>query len=379
MKHTRRVHVAAMAITIAAVVASCGSDEDTASTSTAATTTTAASPPATEAVDTTVATTDAGAGGSDTAAGGLPDGAVEVQITGDLSALDGVTAGIANLAPVPGAERWSMPLQECLEANGATVDYQDVGGDPTKLPALLDGWLATETQTVFNIGIDMSGQESVISQFSDAAVPFVTWGAGAPAGVVALDANQVEDGRIIARYIVEQLGGEGDVFLVNANNPALQSREEGIKEVFAEAPGITLTVGGEALGFTAESAQKATESALQANPDIKAVIGGFGSLGVGAATAVDAAGSDAIVVSMNGDPEEYAAIRAGGSFKATVADGHEDGGEAACMIAASMLGGNPAPGDPSLPILTTSVLVTADNVPADGESESTPRLFYQLS
>lgn len=379
MKHTKRVHVAALAFAVAAVVAGCGSDEETSSTSAAAATT-VASTPASDAVDTTVATTDAepGAGDSDTAAGGMPEGAVEVEITGDLSKLDGVTAGIANLAPVPGAERWSGPLQKCLEANGATVDYQDVGGDPTKLPALLDGWLATETQTVFNIGIDMSGQDSVISKFSDAGVPFVTWGAGAPAGVVALDANQVEDGRIIARYVVEQLGGEGDVFLVNANNPALQSREEGIKEVFADAPGITLTVGGEALGFTAEAAQKATESALQANPDIKAVIGGFGSLGVGAATAVDAAGSDAIVVSMNGDPEEYAAIRAGGSFKATVADGHEFGGEAACTIAASMLAGNPAPGDPSQPILTTSVLVTADNVPADGEIESTPRLFYQL-
>ncbi|MEO6123502.1 MAG: sugar ABC transporter substrate-binding protein [Ilumatobacteraceae bacterium] len=382
MKHTRRVRVTALVITAAAAIAACSSDDTTSSTSAAATTaapTTAASTPASASADTTAATTDAGTSGSDTSQGGMPEGAVEVKITGDLAALKGVTAGIANLAPVPGAERWSMPLQACLEANGATVDYQDVGGDPTKLPALLDGWLATETKAVFNIGIDMSGQESVIAKFSAANVPFVTWGAGAPAGVVALDANQVEDGRIIARYIIEQLGGQGDVFLVNANNPALQSREDGIKEVFAAAPGIKLTVGGEALGFTAESAQKSTESALLANPEIKAIIGGFGSLGVGAATAVDAAGSDAIVVSMNGDPEEYAAIRAGGSFKATVADGHEFGGQAACEIASSMLAGNPAPGDPSKPILTTSVLVTADNVPADGESESTPRLFYQLS
>jgi ribose transport system substrate-binding protein len=195
---------------------------------------------------------------------------------------------------------------------------------------------------------------------------------------VSLDANQEEDGRIIARYVAEAIGGAGDVVLVNANNPALQSREAGIKEVFAEFPDITLTVTGEALGFSAESAQTSTEAALQANPDVKAVIGGFGSLGIGAANAVSAAGSDAIVVSMNGDPEEYAAIREGGPFKATVADGHEFGGAAACQIAASMLAGNPAPGEPGKPILATSVLVTADNVPAEGEIESTPRKFYQL-
>ena len=390
----------ALVLALAATGAGCGSSKQAASTSAAATTaataTTAAGSGSTSAAagttavasDSTVAATTTGAGstasttgqasGPNTAQGEMPAGAVEVSITGDVSKLKGVTAGIANLAPVPGAERWSRPLEKCLKANGATTDFQDVGGDATKLPALLDGWLATETKAVFNIGIDMSGQDSVIAKFSAAKVPFITWGAGSPAGVVALDANQEEDGRIIARYVADQLGGKGHVFLVNANNPALQSREKGIKETFAKFPGITLAVGGEATGFTAESAQKSTESALQADPDIKAVIGGFGSLGVGAATAVTAAKSSAIVVSMNGDPDEYAAIRAGGPFKATVADGHEYGGEAACKIAASMLAGNPAPGKAGKPILTTSVLVTASNVPADGKIEPTPRKFYQL-
>jgi ABC-type sugar transport system substrate-binding protein len=322
--------------------------------------------------------TDGAAAGGDTASGGVPEGATIVEIPDDLSALEGVSVGIANLAPVPGAERWSRPLEKCLTDNGADVDFQDVGGDPTKLPAILDAWEASGRQAVFNIGIDMSGQDATIARFNEAGVPFITWGAGNPAGVVSLDANQAEDGRIIARYVAEQIGGAGSVILVNANNPALQSREQGIQEVFAEYPDIELTIVGDALGFSAEAAQTATEAALQADPDAVAVIGGFGSLGVGAAQAVEAAGSDAIVVSMNGDPEEYAAIRAGGPFVATVADGHEAGGEAACRIAASMLAGNPAPGVEGVQILATSVLVTSDNVPADGEVEATERVFYQL-
>ncbi len=67
----------------------------------------------------------------------------------------------------------------------------------------------------------------------------------------------------------------------------------------------------------------------------------------------------------------------GGPFKATVADGHEYGGEAACQIAAAMLGGEPAPGGGD-PIFATSVLVTSDNLPAEGEIEPTPRQFYQI-
>jgi ABC-type sugar transport system substrate-binding protein len=375
MKAPLRNRVGASALALTLVLAACGSDDDDGSPEVDSTDATEETTGATEAP----AATDApeSTEGADTAAGGVPEGATIVEISGDLANLDGTEVGIANLAPVPGAERWSRPLEECLVANGATVDFQDVGGDPTKLPAILDGWEAAGKQAVFNIGIDMTGQESTIARFVDAGVPFVTWGAGNPAGVVALDANQVEDGRIIARYVADQIGGAGSVVLVNANNPALQSREEGIQEVFAEFPDIELTIVGDALGFSAEAAQTATEAALQADPDVVAVIGGFGSLGVGAATAVDAAGSEAIVVSMNGDPEEYEAIRSGGPFVATVADGHEYGGEAACQIAAAMLGGEPAPGGGE-PIFATSVLVTADNVPAEGEIEPTPRQFYQI-
>ena len=47
-------------------------------------------------------------------------------------------------------------------------------------------------------------------------------------------------------------------------------------------------------------------------------------------------------------------------------------------IAASIIAGGSEPGDPSLPIFATSVLVTSDNVPAEGETETTPRLFYQV-
>lgn len=397
MKQRRSLMAAGLATVLLTTAAACGGDSEESSEATAAAEETAEAPEATdaapateaapEATDAAPATTAAAteatepapeAMGPDTSKGEIPDGGVEVTIEGDVTTLSGVTAGIANLAPVPGAERWSRPLEACLTENGADVDFQDVGGDPTKLPAILDAWLAGGRQAAFNIGIDMSGQESTLGAFGDAGVPFITWGAGNPEGVVSLDANQEEDGRIIARYVAEQLGGAGDVLLVNANNPALQSREAGIAEVLSEYPDISLTVTGDALGFTVEAAQASTEAALQANPDIAAVIGGFGSLGIGAANAVEAAGSSAIVVSMNGDPEEYAAIRAGGPFKATVADGHEFGGEAACQIAASMLAGNPAPGEPGVPIFATSVLVTADNVPADGEIESTPRKFYQL-
>ena len=364
--------VLAVSLVAVSFLAACGSDSDSSSEEA----TVDSSAAVTEETEDTTATEEA-APATDTSKGEIPTGGVEVTLSGDVAGWAGKTVGIANLAPVPGAERWSKPLQACIEANGGKVDFQDVGGDATKLPALLEGWAVAKVDAVFNIGIDMTGQDSLITKFNDAKTPVVIWGAGNPAGVVALDANQEEDGRIIGNYLIEKLGGEGDVVLVNAQNPALQSREKGLQEVLATS-NIKLTVVGEAAGFSAEAAQKSVETALQANPAVKAVVGGFGSLGVGAATAVTAAKSEAIVVSMNGDPEEYAAIREGGAFVATVADGHEFGGEAACQIAAGMIAGGAAPGTAGKSILATSVLVTADNVPAEGSAEGTARKFYQL-
>jgi len=365
MKNLRKVLWAAPLVALT-LLSACGSGNDsTPSEDTVAVT------PDTDVTEDTTASEPAG----DTSMGDIPAGSVEVVIEGDITTWAGKKVGIANLAPVPGAERWSKSLQACIEDNGGTVDYQDVGGDGTKLPALLEGWAAANVAAVFNIGIDMTGQESLIAAFTKKNTPVVTWGAGNPEGVVALDANQVEDGRIIGRYLVETVK-TGPIIMVNANNPALQMRESGLKEVL-DAAGIEMILVGEALGFSAESAQKSVEAALQANPEATAVVGGFGSLGVGAATAVTSAGSKAVVVSMNGDPEEYDAIRSGGSFVATVADGHEFGGLAACQIAANLIAGGAAPGEAGKAILTTSVLVTADNLPAAGSSEATPRKFYQ--
>jgi ribose transport system substrate-binding protein len=341
------------------LVAACGND-DSSSTNTAAATTQA---PATTSAP--VAATQ------------IPSGASEIIPTGDLGQWAGKTVGIANLAPVPGAERFTKVVQACVEANGGTADFQDVGGDPTKMPAILENWINQNVAAVFNAGIDMTGLESLIKALNDADIPILTWGAGNPSGVINLTPEVLEEGRNWGRYLIEQLGGEGDVLLVTAQNPALLSREVGLKEVLA-GTNIKLTVTGDPLGFSVEAAQKATETALQANPNYKAVIGAFGSLGVGAAIAVEAAGSSALVLGANGDPEEFDAIRAGGPFKMTLAGGHEFGGEAACQIAAGIIAGGAAPGAVGKEIYTTSVIVTADNVPAAGSPEGTPRRLYQL-
>lgn len=287
----------------------------------------------------------------------------------------GKTVGILNLAPVPGATRWSEPLKACLSSHGAKVDLVDVGGDITKAGPTIQGWLSSNIKAVFDIGIPIDGQVSLIKQANDKKVPVILWGAGSPPGTVALDANQTVDGVLIAEYVVNKLNGSGKVVILsNSTNPALRQREQGALAVFSQYRGIKV-LRNEVSTFSVEGAQKLAAATLQANGDTAAFIGAYGDFGIGATNAVSQAHSKAIVVSMNGDPAEYAAIAKGGPFKATIADGHEAGSQLACQTGAVMLGGGKPLGTH---LFLSSVFLDSTNLPAGGKANNDARTVDSL-
>jgi len=320
------------------------------------------------------------------AARGIPKGtciesACSVYKSVPWKALQGKKIGILNLAPVPGATRWSLPLKNCLQAHGATVNYVDVLGDVTKAPAQLQTWLNSGTNAIFDIGVDISGQAATVNQAAARHIPVITWGAGSNLNLtnsVALDANQYNDGVLLAHHLIARLGSSFSVGEISASiNPALQSRYLGLKSVFKNYPNITQYYV-EDDNFTANSAFTAAGTILQAHPSVGAIIGMFGDYGLGAADAVKAVpSSHAIVASMNGDPGEYNAIRSGGPFKMTVADGHEMGGRLACETAAVMLnGGKPI----AHHLYMSSVFVNSSNLPARNvNTNNSPRSLTILT
>jgi ABC-type sugar transport system substrate-binding protein len=292
------------------------------------------------------------------------------------SAYKGVKVGILNLAPVPGATRWSAPLQACLKAHGASVDYVDVGGDITKAGPTIQGWLSSGIKAVFDVGIPLDGQTSLIKQANSAKIPIITWGAGNPAGTISLDANQYVDGVEIAEYLINKIGDTGTIaYLSNSTNPALREREAGSMAVFGQYPKIKVQQK-QVNTFSVEGAQQTAAAVLTASPNLSAIVGAYGDFGVGAANAVTRAGDKTtIVVSMNGDPEEYSAIRSGGPLKATIADGHEAGGQLACETGAVMLNGGQPLGTH---MFLSSVFVDSSNLPPNGQTNDSPRTVETL-
>jgi ribose transport system substrate-binding protein len=293
----------------------------------------------------------------------------------DFSSLEGATVGVMDILPVPGSTRFTEPLRECIKAHGGKTLDVDINGDFSKAPGVFNEWLSQGVSAIAENGIPVEGYKSIIQQAGSKEIPFIGWGTGPIEGVVSMEANQFADGELMAKYVAEQLPEGGEVLSVNnGTNVALRERQEGMKYTFAKYPEIKF-VEKTVTELTPVAAEQTTSAYLQANPDVNAVIGGFAELAFGAEQAIKAAGSEAFVVSANGDPAEYETMEKPGSiYKMTVADGHEFGGQLACETIAVMLGG----GEAAAPAMfVESTQVTQENIPKGG-TDSSPRAIYEV-
>jgi ribose transport system substrate-binding protein len=88
---------------------------------------------------------------------------------------------------------------------------------------------------------------------------------------ITVNEDQVEMGRTLAQWLVEQTGGEGKILMVNGvqGTGVDQERRQGASEVWNENPGISIV---EVVGdWDPGKAQTVTATALAANPDFAGV------------------------------------------------------------------------------------------------------------
>ncbi len=91
-------------------------------------------------------------------------------------------------------------------------------------------------------------------------------------GVVIVNEDQVEFGRVMAEWLVKEMGGKGNVLIINgvAGTSVDRDRTIGAKEVFAKNSGISIIaeVNGD---WDPGKAQQVTSTALSSYPDINGV------------------------------------------------------------------------------------------------------------
>ena len=120
---------------------------------------------------------------------------------------------------------------------------------------------------------DATALDQVIGQAENAGIPVIAVDQEIDApGVTNVVIDQPEWARMGAEWLVEELGGEGDVVVINgiAGHPANEARYDAVKEVFAENPGIEVVQETNA-DWDQATAQQEMSNILASQPNIDGV------------------------------------------------------------------------------------------------------------
>ncbi|MGV8872833.1 MAG: sugar ABC transporter substrate-binding protein [Rhodococcus sp. (in: high G+C Gram-positive bacteria)] len=289
----------------------------------------------------------------------------------DLSVFEGKKVGILNVAPIPTPWRFTKNVQQCVESNGGEVDFVEVGEDTNKVPGVLQGWINSGYSAIFDQGVPLGNQVGLMTQAAQKNIPVVGYAIGDPAGFISIDADQKADGALAAEQMVTIVGESATVGIVgNVLNQAMEDRKVQAEAVFAKYPGIKVKYL-ETPDFNVRAGQDSAAALLSANPDMTGIIGGYDDYTQGAARAIQAAKSDAIVVGIDGSAAALDDMRNGLPIAAEIADPHESASRLACETVAEILNGKKPLGTQ---IFLESILLTSiDQLPATGQTDLSAR------
>lgn len=300
---------------------------------------------------------------------------VPSQPSADLSALNGKSVGIISLAPgLEPVDRIAAGVEACFTENGGSAQTFDAKGGTEAVQAFEQA-NAAGVDAIYNVANDIGGGglDAALAEAAAGNRPVVTGWGGQRKGSYAITGLEFQSAARVGQYVLDRLAAENDgvaagtVLIANARvTPSLRQRADAFKAMAGpntEFPDIKVIEVEVDVANAVADAQSKVEQAIQANPDVKAVLASFDSIGLGAAAAVDAAGGGRFVVSFNGDSSALDLIRSGSSFVATAANDLEGTATLACDLFAQLLAGQ-------TPSATTywmdSPLVTDKNVPASG-------------
>ena len=153
--------------------------------------------------------------------------------------------------------------------------------------------------------------------------------------------DNYEIGCMAARFVGDYLEGQGNIAIVGWSTvDATVDREAGFKDTLAEEyPGITIATHYGDGGSDRTAALNATESILQAHPDLDMIWGSNQQAALGALAAVDAANVDIPIFGVDSDVESLTAILENPRFIGTISQDPYQMGYSAVKTMAAILRG----------------------------------------
>lgn len=252
--------------------------------------------------------------------------------------------------------------QRAAKEIGATVNVQDAQLDLANQHMQIDTFIQQGVDLIVVSAVDEAGIAPAIERAKEAGIIVIAVDTPAVGADAVVMTDAVQAGRVSCEYLFEQMGGKGQVLLVDGTPiQTIIDRTNGCKEVAANYPDIQI-VGQQASKNDRASGLAVTTDMLTANPDVTGIFGMNDPSALGAVLAVEQAGkADQIVVTgVDGSPEAVEELKREGSpFIGTATQSPGVMVERAVEIAQDIIAGKP-PAEAT--VLIPSELVTRESV-----------------
>lgn len=286
---------------------------------------------------------------SDTVAGGGPDQIEQIGL---------MVQDMSN----PFFSAMEKGAQQAADEIGAEVNTQDAQLDLANQNNQIDAFIQQGADLIVISSVDEDGIEPAIERAKAAGIIVVAVDTPAKGADAVIMTDAVQAGEESCAYLFEQMGGKGNVLLVDGTPiQTIIDRITGCENVLKDYPGIKV-VGHQASKNDRASGLAVTTDMLTANPDVQGIFGMNDPSALGAVLAVEQAGKadQVIVTGVDGSPEGVEELkRKGSSFVGTATQNPAEMVRRAVEVAEEIVEGNP-PSETT--ILIPSELVTRDTL-----------------
>lgn len=209
---------------------------------------------------------------------------------------------------------------EEAEKHGYEVLQSFSGMDPQKQLSELNTWLASDIDALIVLALDANAMGPVVSKCHEQGVLFISYAnriEGEDGFIKWADRDAgTQLGAHVAGHIKEKLGGSPEIGLLTATNiQVVTDRIESTREaILAEVPDARFF---EAIALNAPDGLKATQSLLQAHPEMKVIICCTDDGALGARSAYQNSGLDAenlLIAGFDGAKQNLELIKAQDPF-----------------------------------------------------------------
>ena len=158
----------------------------------------------------------------------------------------------------------------------------------------VENFVAKGVDAIIIIPANTDAADPMTKAAQDAGIPLVYVNripSNLPEGVFYVGSDSIQAGIMQAEWLAEQLGGQGNVVIMNGNlaQEAAQKRTEGEKQVFAKYPDITI-IREDTGNWSRDEGLALMENWLASGDQIDAVASNNDEMAIGAIQAIEAAG-----------------------------------------------------------------------------------------